>query len=615
MSQLEDTDELQDEQARATEETRPAEEQKARIGQSSETEKGGFAEERESEEEYPSKGDRAKSWWQRWRLSVFIAAAVLVLALALWYFWKTRSSGDTSNAEPHPVVSVQVVKAERQPIAQQVSAVGTIFPRQQATVSAKISAQIKQMPLLVNKVVRTGEVIAVLESRDLAAQRNEAVAALAEARANQRSVVTGSIPQTNAQDLKALRDARANVANARATYERRAALYEKGGISKKELEASQLALTQAEDELRLAEQTVALREKSINPNDRALAEARVAQAQQHVGTLDAQLSYATIRAPLTGMVTDQFQFQGEFASAGAKLVNIADISQVIVKAPFPDTTVHQLKVGDTATVLPTSIPDDQMNGQVSLISHAADPASRTVDVWVTLANDAGRLRANDAAQVIITSEFKNDAIVVPASAVTLDSPDANTGTVMVVGGDSIAHQRKVTVGIQTPDKVEITEGLQEGEVVITQGNYELPDGTEVQVESSSENSANEGAGAGETHSTDSGGNLNGASPGSIGGAAKNSGQGTTAQGAAGGNGQGATDNPSASKSQQGTGNPASNPAGANPAGTRSNGPAPGSSNPATTQPVKPGGTSQGVPNAGGKGTGAKGAPPSGGAKP
>jgi len=65
------------------------------------------------------------------------------------------------------------------------------------------------------------------------AQRNEAVAALREAQTNERSVVTGSIPQANAQDEKALRDARAKVANTRATYARRQVLYERGGISKK----------------------------------------------------------------------------------------------------------------------------------------------------------------------------------------------------------------------------------------------------------------------------------------------------------------------------------------------------------------------------------------------
>jgi len=409
-----------------------------------------------------------------------VLLTLLVVALIMAAVWKLRKS-PAKEEEPVRVVSVHVAKAEKGQIAAPVSAVGTIFPREQATVAAKVSAQIKQMALLKNKLVKAGEVIAVLESRDLLAQRNEALAALNQERANERSVTTGTIPQTNAQDQKALRDAQAKARTARATYERRLALFENGGISKKDLEASQLELTTAENELHLAEQTVALRTKSLNPNDIALAAAKVAQAQQHLATLDAQLSYSVIRAPISGLVTDQFQYEGEFAAAGGKLVNIADTSQVIVKAPFSDTVAAQLKVGDTANVLPTDTSAEEMKGQITLLSRSSDPTNRTVEVWVALANGGGRLRANGAAQITISAQAKDDAIVVPASAVTLEASNASEGTVMVVGDDSIAKERKVTVGIRTSEKVEITEGLKGGETVVIEGNFALADGTKVEV--------------------------------------------------------------------------------------------------------------------------------------
>jgi len=420
---------------------------------------------------------------QRQRSILIISAtlvAFLILILAVVLIWRFRS-GSEAEEKTNVVVSVKVAKAEKGEIATQVSAVGTIWPREKADVAAKVSAQIKRMALLKNKIVRAGEVIALLESRDLQAQRAEALAALNEARANERSVVTGTIPQTNAQDQKALRDAQAKVKNARAIYERRRVLYERGGISKKDLESSQLDVTTAEDELRLQEQTVALRASSLNPNDRALAAAKVAEAQQHLATLDAQLGYATIRSPITGIVTDQFQYEGEFAAAGAKLASIADISEVIVKAPFADTVAAQLKVGDPAAVLPTDAAGEELKGRISLLSRASDPTNRTVEVWVTLANGAGRLRANGAAQVTISANSKSDAIVVPASAVTLEATNADEGTVMVVGADNIAHETKVTVGIRTPDKMEITSGLEGGETVVIEGNFSLPDKTKVEI--------------------------------------------------------------------------------------------------------------------------------------
>jgi len=429
---------------------------------------------------------RARIVRQR-NIVLIVAAGLVVLLLISLIIWRVRRSKPEAEAEVTPTVSVKVAKAEKSTIAAPVTAVGTIWPREKADVGAKVSAQIKSMPLLKNKLVRAGEVIAVLESRDLQAQRAEALAALNEAKANERSLITGTIPKTNAEDQKALTDARAKVNNARATFERRRTLYEKGGISKKDLEASQLDLTTAEDELRLEEQTVALRAHSLNPNDRALAAARTAQAQQHLATLDAQLSYATIRAPITGIVIDQFQYEGEFASAGGKLVTIADTSSVIVKAPFSDTAVAQVKNGDTVTVVPTDTSAEEMHGQVTLLSRSSDPTSRTVEVWVTLGNGDGKLRANGAAQVTIAANSKDDAIVVPASAVTLEASNATEGTVMVVDDQNVAHETKVTIGIRTPDKVEIVEGLKGGETVVIEGNYALSDGTKVEPQMDTEN--------------------------------------------------------------------------------------------------------------------------------
>lgn len=431
---------------------------------------------------------------QRNMVLIVTGVVVVVLALAVLIFWRARSSKTEAEAEVTPTVSVKVAKAEKGTIAAPVTAVGTIWPREKADVAAKVSAQIKSMALLKNKLVRAGQIIAVLESRDLQAQRAEAIAALNEARANERSVVTGAIPKTNAEDQKALLDARAKVNNARAIYERRRVLYEKGGISKKDLEASQLDLTTAEDELRLQEQTVTLRARSLNPNDRALASARTAQAQQHLATLDAQLSYATIRSPITGIVTDQFQYEGEFASAGGKLVTIADTSTVIVKAPFSDTAVAELKTGDPVTVLPTDASAEEMHGQVTLLGRSSDPTNRTVEVWVTLGNEDGKLRANGAAQVTIAANSKNDAVIVPASAVTLETSNADEGTVMVVDDQKVAHETKVKIGIRAPDKIEIVEGLKGGETVVIEGNYALPDGTKVEPQISTNDTDQKGEG-------------------------------------------------------------------------------------------------------------------------
>jgi multidrug efflux pump subunit AcrA (membrane-fusion protein) len=413
---------------------------------------------------------------RKWLILTVLVAVLIAIVVWLW-----PSGKESAEGEDAVVVSVRVAKAERDSIAAEVTALGTITARREATVSSKIAGQLKQMALLRNKAVREGDVIATLEARDIQAQRAEAAAAAQEARINLRNITAGTIPQIRAQDEKAVRDDQANVNNARALYERRQRLFDQGGISKKDVEAAQLALIMAEDELRLAETTARLHDSTMNANDRAAAEARLKQAEGRLAGLDTQLSYATIRAPFSGVITEQFQFQGEFAPAGAKLFTIGDVSEVIVKAPVADTVAAHLEVGDSARVLPQDLAVEELVGNISLVSKASDPQNRSVEIWVSLKNADGRLRVNTAARVVLSTESASDVIVIPASAVTLEKTTDSEGTVMVVDDASIAHETVVTIGIRTKDKMEITSGLKGGETIVIEGNYALPDGAKVEL--------------------------------------------------------------------------------------------------------------------------------------
>src|SRR6185503_10023298 len=108
---------------------------------------------------------RARIVRQR-NIVLIVGSALVVLLLVALVIWRLKRSATEAETEVTPTVSVKVVKAEKGEIAAPVTAVGTIWPREKADVGAKISAQIKTMALLKNKVVRAGEVIAVLESRD-----------------------------------------------------------------------------------------------------------------------------------------------------------------------------------------------------------------------------------------------------------------------------------------------------------------------------------------------------------------------------------------------------------------------------------------------------------------
>jgi HlyD family secretion protein len=415
-------------------------------------------------------------WWRERRVLGIAAAIVVLIVVILW--WRschTTAAADATNVE----VSVQVAKAERGTIAREVTAVATLAAQREATISPKIAAQIAQMPLLTNRRVRAGDVLAVLESRDVAAQRAEAAAALTEAETTAHSTVNGAIPITNAQDTKAVRDARANLDTQEKTYERRKVLFEQGGISKKDLEASALAVTQAQDDLRVAEASASAHHAVTNPGDIQVAESRIQQARDRLRNLDAQLSYTVIRAPFDGVITGQFQYQGDLAAAGGKLVTIADATNLIAKTQVSEEVASALKPGDAVKIIPEDQPGQTFDGVISLVGHGADPQSRSVEVWARVPNPSGALRPNGIARMIIAAQSVTNAVIVPASAITLDATNGNSGTVMVVDAKSVAHEVHVTIGVRTADRVQILSGLQGGETVVTEGNYGLPDGTKV----------------------------------------------------------------------------------------------------------------------------------------
>jgi multidrug efflux pump subunit AcrA (membrane-fusion protein) len=422
-------------------------------------------------------GETRRVWWKETR--VVVTALGIVLLIAVTLIWKTWHAAPADEAAADVTVSVQVAKAERGAIANEVVAVATLAAQREAAIMPKITAPIARMALLKNRSVHAGEVLAVLESHDLTAQRSEAAAAVVEARATAHSTVNGSVPLVNAQDQKSVRDARATLENAKKTLERRQTLFDQGGISKKELEASQLAVTQAEDDLQLSESSATLHQGVTNGADITAAEAKARQASSRLTALDAQLGYAEIRAPFDGTITEQFQYQGELATPGAKMLTIVDDSTLVARMQIGEAVATTLQVGDRVKVSPDDLPSITLDGTISLVGRGADAQSRSVDVWVVVPNPGGRLRPNGVARVVIAAQPQESAIVVPSSAVTLDATNGTSGTVMVVDDSSVAHEKKVTIGAHSGGRTQITSGLKGGETVVSEGNYGLPDGAKV----------------------------------------------------------------------------------------------------------------------------------------
>jgi len=139
---------------------------------------------------------------------------------------------------------------------------------------------------------------------------------------------------------------------------------------------------------------------------------------------------------------------------------------------------QQLSLGDDASA---SIPgvDEPVTGKVTLISPALDPGSTTVEVWLKVDNKAGKYKAGTPVRVSIVGRTIPNAVKIPLEAV-LTAEDGSK-SVMVVNDGGTAHKVVVQLGINDGEDVQVTQGLNGSELVITKGAYGLSDGTKVTV--------------------------------------------------------------------------------------------------------------------------------------
>ena len=143
----------------------------------------------------------------------------------------------------------------------------------------------------------------------------------------------------------------------------------------------------------------------------------------------AQLSYSEIRSPMDGVVADRPLYPGEMAAAGAPLLTVMDISQVIARAHIPQPEAALLKAGDQATI---TVPgeDNPIEGKITVVSPALDPNSTTVEVWVQIKNTDQRLKPGTSVQLSMLAQTIPNALVIPAAAL-LTAQDGTTSVMQV----------------------------------------------------------------------------------------------------------------------------------------------------------------------------------------
>ena len=340
----------------------------------------------------------------------------------------------------------------------------------------KISAPVKQFYVKRGDKVRAGQLLAVLESRDLAASVAESKGLWDQAKAVYETTTGATMPDDLVKAQTDVRSAQQAYDAAKKLADNRVVLVKEGALAQKLADDARVLAVQAQSALETARRHLTSLETVARPEQVRGGRAQVDAAKARYDSAVAQLSYAEIRSPINGEVSDRPLFAGEIASAGTAVVSIVDESQVIAKANIPVKEASVLRAGKVATI---TGPGGELTGKVTVVSPAVDPSTTTVEVWVQAANAGARMKSGVSVQIAIQASKVADALTVPASAIlTLEEGGEK---VMVVGADSAAHEKKITIGVRDGEKVQLLDGVKEGDRVITSGGLGLEDKAKVKV--------------------------------------------------------------------------------------------------------------------------------------
>ena len=191
----------------------------------------------------------------------------------------------------------------------------------------------------------------------------------------------------------------------------------------------------------------------------------------------AELSRASIRSPIAGIVTKRAVNDGETVDPATPAFEVIDSASLDVVANVPAGYLGRIKTGDLAVVRVEPLPDKEFTGGVVQVAPSVDPQTNTVAVRVRLANPTGELRAGIFGTARIAVDIHPNALVVPQEALVVEGDES---FVFVPQGEKV-EKRKVTVGIREGGHVEILEGLKDNERVVTTGAFGLGNGTKIKI--------------------------------------------------------------------------------------------------------------------------------------
>lgn len=352
-------------------------------------------------------------------------------------------------AEALPSVSVQTVKLAEETVPEIYEATGTVRARVSSVVGARVMGYLREVRVQAGDTVQPGQVIAVIEAREIDSGLKQAEAAREEAR--------NALPEVE----NAIAAARAQLDLAEATHRRMKSLFDQKSITQQEFDEAEarLRMARANHEMALAK--------------RAQLEQKIRQAESGVAQAAAMKGYTEITAPFRGVVVERKAEPGMLAAPGMPIAVIEQSAGYRLEAAVEEARLGRIRPGMSVEVVLDALGAPQQ-GRVEEIVPALDPGSRSFTVKIALSG--GLLRSGMFGRARFALGERK-ALLVPASAVVRQG---QVEQVYVVENGA-ARARLVTTGAAHNGRLEALTGLRSGDAIVVAPPANLRDGSPVEV--------------------------------------------------------------------------------------------------------------------------------------
>lgn len=352
--------------------------------------------------------------------------------------------------------SLQVEKVALRKVPQYYEVVGTIKAKTQSILSSKIIGHVTQVQVEEGEFVKKGQLLMVIDDRDIAAKLAQAQAAVQSAKDTKIEVEKG-LNLVKARKQQAL----SNLELAQTTYHRYQELFKQNAVSAHDFDTVKIKLDLAQDEVKVAGESIAQM-----LSKQAQVGSAIHQAQAGVREVQVMESFAKITAPFDGLVTQKNVAVGSLAAPGAPLLVLESQDKLQLEVDVRESELAKnFHRGD-----PVSVKIDALNhqpnkpfiaGLIDEVVPTADPMSRTFKVKILLPPTPG-ITSGMYGRARFSREAQTGLFISQKARVKKGQLEQ----VFVLDSQNIAHLRLIKTGKILGDQIEVLSGLQDHEMLV-----------------------------------------------------------------------------------------------------------------------------------------------------